>query len=550
MSAVRFIHIRNFGPHSDTRLELPEKGLVVITGENGAGKSTFCEAMSVGLHNRMLRGDTEWRDGVAGGIHIAFGNTEIMRTRQAGGGMTVRHSVDGKTTKAMTPTKGQEALSSIVGSHDVWRRACTLSSADAAAFSTAPDHDRKRLIEEVMGLGAFEPALKLSRVDLAAAERDFEQAQTEWGQLSATRKHVESQLEQAHTVLADTEAGGADVARLAARAREIREVRRDAEAMVDRIREQLESVRDLVAGHRAHERLAKERLAKLGDRCPTCDQNVPPRVRGKIRSEIELHQREARTALASVGCSADGAHAALVEIKGDVADLESAERAAVGEHATARADAARVAAMRKLVETAESGATQWGEDASRCRDKLSAIEAELGIIRTAEKGLNTRGIRAHVIGEALAGLEELANDTLEMLTGGRYRIRLSAYTPSKSRAGAFQERIQLAIEGDGVGPSYKSASGGERRKIDIGLLLAFGQFARARGSWGGWDTLWLDEPFDQISRGGMPLAAQCIHQLSQERCVVLITHSDNLLGAVRSIVRSDVAYHVDGGRLV
>ena len=53
---VRNIRISGFHNHVNTELQFPNKGVLVITGANGSGKSTVIDAVSWVLWGRTLRG--------------------------------------------------------------------------------------------------------------------------------------------------------------------------------------------------------------------------------------------------------------------------------------------------------------------------------------------------------------------------------------------------------------------------------------------------------------------------------------------------------------
>ena len=53
---VHEIRLTGFMSHDDTAVALPDRGLVVLTGDNGAGKSSLIEAVAVALWGKTLRG--------------------------------------------------------------------------------------------------------------------------------------------------------------------------------------------------------------------------------------------------------------------------------------------------------------------------------------------------------------------------------------------------------------------------------------------------------------------------------------------------------------
>ncbi len=155
-----------------THVDLPSEGIVLVTGDNGAGKSSLIEAVSVALWGKTLRGTAPWHDGVQGAVEVSLCDGRVvMRARTAKGKNEVKFRERDLTMREFdTATKAQAALDPIVGSHDVWKRTCVFSSQDAAHFTLATDAERKRLLEKLLGLERFDAALVACRRDLHVAE--------------------------------------------------------------------------------------------------------------------------------------------------------------------------------------------------------------------------------------------------------------------------------------------------------------------------------------------------------------------------------------------
>ena len=148
-----------------------------------------------------------------------------------------------------------------------------------------------------------------------------------------------------------------------------------------------------------------------------------------------------------------------------------------------------------------------------------------------------RGVRAHVLGRALGGLEAAANGWLARVAGEGLRLKLSPYTEKKT--GGTSDAISLEIEGAGGGYGYKASSGGERRRIDVSLLLALAEVAQAaHGSEAG--TIFADEVFDALDNVGLERVADVLQELAQDRTVVVISHNPDLQQALRPVMWLDV----------
>jgi DNA repair exonuclease SbcCD ATPase subunit len=148
--------------------------------------------------------------------------------------------------------------------------------------------------------------------------------------------------------------------------------------------------------------------------------------------------------------------------------------------------------------------------------------AEMAVLSTVEGVLGLKGVRAHVLSRALGGVEAVANSWLARIAGEGLRLRLKPY--AEKADGGISDAISLEVEGAGGGEGYRAASTGERRRIDVALLLALSEVAAAAvGERPG--TLWADEVFDGLDEVGVHAVCCALDALSAERAVVVITHN-------------------------
>jgi DNA repair exonuclease SbcCD ATPase subunit len=61
--------LKNFMSHDSSEVELPPSGIILVTGDNGAGKSAIAEAIAYGHWGKMLRNDIPWRQAAEAELH-------------------------------------------------------------------------------------------------------------------------------------------------------------------------------------------------------------------------------------------------------------------------------------------------------------------------------------------------------------------------------------------------------------------------------------------------------------------------------------------------
>lgn len=546
---IKRLRTQNFTTHDDSTLFLPERGVVLVTGANGAGKSSLVEGVAWGLWGRTLRGSVPWR-GDAKPPCVVEVDTDAVSARRARSGAKsdLAWSVDGKASEEWpTATKAQEALDGCILDFDLWRRSHVFSSSDASHFTTSTDHERKRLIEGVLGLQRFDDALTACRADLAEARRVVQAHDITFETLRSKIADAERRIASSNEALATIEQSdiSVDALRGGKTADELRAMVVACDKDIAHAQARIRDAELAGADYAATARNIEGTLARLREEaCPTCSQAIPSALRKRLESEATEARTSAAQAKEHARTSLADVQAALEELSEERAHLDAryqARRQAEALHQRARDEATRAA---RTIATLNETKRQAEADLDKARKQLAAHEwaqanarvahAEL---EAAERALGMRGIRAHILGHALAGLETVANGWLSRL--GLADLRLSLRSYSEKKTGGTSDAIGLEVAGAGGGHGYKGASGGERRRLDVALLLAMAEVAgAAHGKRPG--TLWFDEVFDCLDEEGTEAVASALVELARERAVVVVTHSAQLVsrmpGARRVVV--------------
>lgn len=611
MFALRSIKLYNFMAHAQRELVVPPRGIVLITGRNGAGKSSFIEAVAVAMWGATRRGTPPWRTNVPGSVEVV---TDTLHVRR---GVDKAHKATlmwndagkpltrtGKDSKGDTTAKAQAALDRVVPDMDIWAWANVLSNIDTATLSGATDATRKAMLEHLMGLLSTEDWLKLLRTELAAARTALA---TEEGKRAvvaaqiagAERRKKDSGLDTPPPDLAAlTERGRVAKAQLDAAAAHITEAQaavtaqeattRAVQAEVDaaisamtaassaavavqtNIEELQAQAADVAASVRALE--AQHKACSVSD-CPTCGQAIDPAYAVKLRQALEATREQHRftsSVLEAERKRVAAERARLAEerkqraseqdklrvrvhnSRADEATLRAAVQMAVSDHhralvayETCKRD--YIAAQTDLQHRAKAETTRREAESELLRLQGEAVELEVrvtdiktGIARdeVLENLLGVKGIpRLKVLSTTLDAITDVANLYLSKIAGPKFRLKLKPYSDKGSR-----NSISLEVSGAGGGHGYKASSGGERKRIDLALMLALGDIARAAHGGGKTSTLFYDEAFDSLDIEGREACVRLLKELSQDRAVVVVSH-DVLL--IKALERDAVRVHIE-----
>jgi DNA repair exonuclease SbcCD ATPase subunit len=569
---IRSVSLQNVMSHDSSALELPARGIVTLSGLNGAGKSSLIEAVA-SVWGRTLRGTPIWRAGDAGTCEVRTSELEVQRraTAKGGGGLRWKAVGEADWRKFDTSAKANaELLRTLPLSFDQWRRSHVFSGADLAGFSRLGDVERKKLLDSFLGLDAVEGGIKACREQQATARRALDAAQTavqlarqavdQWAQ--APIEPQPAPLEPQPRPVSPFEKGVSPPTLEDVQAAE----RAYDTATHESIKllqvwpdDTLAEARIAAAQAAAGEEVAAQRLAAVEyGLCGECGRtydsaDVQAARDGCVAASTRF--REAKQALddalaaaqqfatqhrANIDAARAKAAEALAVSRKMSADLSGhaayQERVAQWEEAETRAEAAH---SERVAQWAERQAAR-GRAVSEAEDRLldtegAAMQAKVGLAELVVSDAVMGAVRTAMVGGALSGLEEVANAWLEFFQSP-IRVKL--------HAGIASDRIGFELTGAGGGHGYEASSSGERRRVDAALLLAMVEIVSAStGVIGG--TLWFDELFDTLDSEVVPYVCQALEHLAQARCVVVVTHRTDLLRNLSAAAR----FVVQGGSL-
>ncbi len=577
---VRKITLQRFTSHDATTIELPLQGLVCITGENGAGKSSVIEGVAYAGWGKTLRGTAPWRGDAKDGACLAAIQTETMNISRSRVGKQTKlewEDFEGTACDAPgashddpefdTPTKAQEALASLLGPFDLWRRCSVFSTADAAHFTLASDGDRKKLIESFLGLNRFDPALARCREAQKRAVAKVADLTRRKEVGAAKLDAARTRLKEAKQALAAAKAPPAppepvapavgaapDYAasmRKGLSAAALEKALATAKKEVASAREQLRAAERAGDGHDSAARVALALLERLrADACPTCAQAIPSALRVREQSKADQSKALAEQARAKARASSADAATLIEELEEEIAALQTKSNARIKEESEARAAhnarQVEITNQQRLVQQAKDEAARYEKQRAilekalrEADDAIGALTTELVTVEESldaavideeelsacETVLGLKGVRAHVLGKSLGGIEAVANSWLARLHPG-IRIALRPYAELKK--GGHDDSISVEVTGIGHDLGYRASSNGERKRLDVAMLLAMAEVSSAaRGVQTG--TLFFDEVLDGLDEAGVAAVAETLQEMARERCVVVITHSRALV---------------------
>jgi len=200
---------------------------------------------------------------------------------------------------------------------------------------------------------------------------------------------------------------------------------------------------------------------------------------------------------------------------------------------------------RKAKQKETSGYTKLKQekevDLCFCSEKLGAVEKELKSQQESKKyfefwetGFGNQGLKSFILDSILPTLNSKADYYSRILTGGEFIV--SFKTQSQLKSGEERERFAIEISQKGSKRSYKASSAGEKRRVDLCVLLALQGLVASFGPHD-LNILFFDEIFDALDKTGSEKVTDLLIEESRGKdSVFVITHSEDLRNYFDNII--------------
>jgi DNA repair exonuclease SbcCD ATPase subunit len=151
------------------------------------------------------------------------------------------------------------------------------------------------------------------------------------------------------------------------------------------------------------------------------------------------------------------------------------------------------------------------------------------VMRFWEKAFSEQGVIKHIINNVLDYFNERCNYYLSYLTNSKYSVE-------------FDEELTEKIETNGRLLSYISLSGGEKRKLNLAVLLGLKDLLLLTDT-SHVDLLFFDEVAENIDEEGIEGLHQLLLELKKSKTIFIITHNKYLKTLLDSSPRLSIIKH-------
>ena len=151
------------------------------------------------------------------------------------------------------------------------------------------------------------------------------------------------------------------------------------------------------------------------------------------------------------------------------------------------------------------------------------------VMRFWEKAFSEQGVIKHIISNILEYFNEQCNYYLSYLTNSKYSVE-------------FDKELTEKIETNGSLLSYISLSGGEKRKLNLAVLLGLKDLLLLTDK-SHMDLLFFDEVAENIDEEGIEGLHQLLLELKKSKTIFVITHNKYLKTLLDSSPRLSIIKH-------
>ena len=553
---IRFKNFLSYG-NSWTEINLNQHKDTLIIGENGAGKSTFLDALSYALYMKPFRQvnnpqlvnsinkkhlyvEVEFK---VGGNHYKVGRGHAPRKFEV--------YQNGELLNQEAHTKDYQKILEqqiLKMNYKSFTQIVVLGSRNFVPFMQLKTADRRVVIEDLLDIQIFSVMAGILKDKISENSKDLQDVEY---QVNLINEKIEVQQEYIDKVNQDQEDQILKIQnQINERTQEVENLVDEQQALVEQSRmlaEQaapLEEVSNKIQQFLSLETQIESKLTKLkkqlkfyeeNDSCDTCGQEIAHEFKQKQIEESNTAISETTSGLKQLEQEIGKSSERVTKLK----DLkEEADRIAT----SASNKGSTAAAIEEVIESLQAELdeiqVEAGED-GKARTKLTELTADLeetnkrkidyrrkaSIYNTAQILLKDTGIKSRIIKQYVPVMNKLIN---------KYLAAMEFFVDFNLDED-FKETIRSRHRDDFV---YSSFSEGEKMRIDLALLFTWRAIAKLKNS-ASTNILIMDEIFDSsLDSQGTDEFLKIIKELTSDTNIIIISHkTDQLLDKFSNVVR-------------
>ena len=551
---IEFISLRwkNFLSYGNkwTEIDFP-KGFYAIRGSNGAGKSTIVDALFYGLYGKTYRdvkmdeliNRTNQSDML---VEVKFKRNDDVYVIQRGRSPNILDiSLNGQPLDLLSSKSlVQNEIDQILGmKQDLFRRVVILSIGLTKPFMTMSAQEQREFLSDVFNLGVFSKMTTEVKKRITDLKVDYRVSEALVGNLKTTslnalqtfqnmRETVDNLKnhgdEEKQKLESDKDKAKTAMAGFTKKLAEAKKKRTELEGNIpapdtkklDKLKEKLAQLRMT-----AKQIIGNIDFFSTHNCCPTCGQKIDKKFKTEKLEELETEKAKVVADGKSNSAKVKEIEAEvqlqqtknneLNEIDRTIADLtykEKIERQKIRtlDEQLKKQDAPVEIDLDKYEQDAKAAKQNWQSE----ENKFKRITNDLKVQKQLVDILSDNGVRGYYIDKYVTVVNQMVNNRL-IEFGLDFEFVFDANNEAK-----------LRLKNDMV--NYMSCSEGEKKRVDMAILLAFMEITKKLSGWDS-NVLFFDELFDSsVDAENLAVIVNSVKEMVREngQCSFVITHRD------------------------
>ncbi|MBC8548427.1 MAG: AAA family ATPase [Candidatus Brocadiales bacterium] len=531
-----------------TEIYLDKYNTVLVSGENGAGKSTMLDALTFVLFGKSFRGinikgltnSINEKDCV---VEVEFSyNKEVYKVIRGQKPKIFEIYKNGNLIPQNATVRDYQQILEeqiLKMSYKAFCQVVILGSSNYIPFMKLSNVDRLKIVEDLLDINIFSTMGNMLKSRLSENKDKLQLISTRLTvlitQIDSHKTLIERMENKAKESVSshkeDLETTNKQIQELT---NEVNEWQKEVDILLEKVQDENSLSSKLIKAEGLENQL-KANIKKFtrdisfyvdNDTCPTCDQSITD---GHKESEVSTKNekiKELNDAINKIGETISETEDMLTEINSVLSDIRELDKKISDNNSSISASNRYITKLNDDIQEI----AQDREELDNERERLEELEAEYQTVDTNKEGLvDTRtimedasslikegGIKTKIIRYYLPVMNKLINDYLASMDF------FCQFTLDED----FSETIKSRYRDDFT---YYNFSEGERLRIDLSLLLVWREIARQKNSVN-CNLLILDEVFDSsLDIGGTEEFLKILNTFGERANVFVITHKADLL---------------------
>ena len=552
---IRFKNFLSYG-NTWTEIELNKAQDTLIVGENGAGKSTFLDALSYALYMKPFRKvnnpqlvNSINKKHLAVEVEFRVGSNSYKVCRGHAPRYFEVHQ-NGQMLNQDSHTKDYQKIleqNILKMNYKSFTQIVVLGSRNFVPFMQLSTSDRRSVIEDLLdiqifstmatllkdkvsenknGLQKMDYDINLIEEKIIMEQQYLEQMKEDKGaertKLENTvqskqldLEHLQSAVESLEAQVKQLLSGIDDVEKLQTKSDKYRQLKSAIKTKLDSIAK-------------------KKNFFLEHEHCPTCEQDIDDSIKEtKIKNAEEVHETTT-SGLTELESQLEDITATLVSyrgIQGEISELQTDINTNLNKQAGISSFIQEVRTHinelddKTTVATTDDDKATLEQDLAAGKQTRADARQKQVVLNTATTLLRDTGIKARIIKQYVPVMNKLIN---------KYLAAMEFFVDFNLDED-FKETIRSRHRDDFA---YASFSEGEKMRIDLALLFTWRAIAKLKNS-ASTNLLIMDEVFDSsLDASGTDEFLKIIKELTSDTNIIIISHkTDQLLDKFTNILR-------------